>query len=254
MKTGARARVLVVAISLASRAALADDPAVVRAEPDAGGARAVTVEKRPPRLTVRLAAGSPAGAEVARDGTVLGGISLGIALPVDPGAHTLVVRAPGHADASTLVTLREGEDREVVVTAGPEASAAPIAPARATSEVAPQSPERRGLGVQREIAIVALAAGGASLLVGTVSGVSALLSWGNAESACNKGCSATSPAEGDRNAALTASTISDIGFVASGVLVVSGVALWLTSPAGAEGAPKVAIVPGLSGFSLQGAF
>ena len=52
------------------------------------------LEKRMPSLIIKLAPGSPSGAEVLRDGTELGAISLGLALPTDPGPHTLIVTTP----------------------------------------------------------------------------------------------------------------------------------------------------------------
>ena len=46
-----------------------------------------------PHLTVRIRAADLEGATVLRDETELGTASLGVALPVDPGAHVLVLRA-----------------------------------------------------------------------------------------------------------------------------------------------------------------
>src|SRR4051812_16187046 len=56
--------------------------------------RAKALEPKLPKLTV-VVAGAPADAEVVRDGVVLGGASMGVPLPVNPGVHVLVVRAAG---------------------------------------------------------------------------------------------------------------------------------------------------------------
>src|SRR5688572_7792688 len=56
-------------------------------------ARAAALEKVLARLTITLAPGAPAEAEVKRDGVRLGRASLGLALPVDPGHHVVVVTA-----------------------------------------------------------------------------------------------------------------------------------------------------------------
>src|SRR5688500_12698709 len=71
--------------------------------------RARDLEKKIPRLTVVLGSGAPNGTEIARDGVVLGAVSLGVPLPVDPGSHTVVARASGRAEGAKTVALAEGE-------------------------------------------------------------------------------------------------------------------------------------------------
>jgi hypothetical protein len=226
----------------------------------AAEAKLTALEKRMPRLIIKLAPGSPPGAEVLRDGTALGAISLGLALPTDPGPHTLIVRAKGHADASTSVTLGEAEQKDVVVSAGLKEAIAtpPSETVSAEGEVMHQ-----GLGTQRTVAVVAASVGGAGVILGAVLGGLAISSWGTAESDCPNGCSATSNAQTERTHALTFATGSTIGFIAGGVLVVGGAALWLTAPPRKEapgsvpaGAAQVgvAIVPGPLGVSLRGVF
>ena len=80
--------------------------------------RVRALEPRLSYLTIRLASGSPSGASIVRDDIVLGAASLGIALPVDSGQHTVTVRAAGYADKSVRVAIAEGERQEVEVEAG----------------------------------------------------------------------------------------------------------------------------------------
>ena len=47
-----------------------------------------SAKKRAPKLTVRLPDGAPPGTVVLRDGVELGDVSIGTALPIDPGEHT----------------------------------------------------------------------------------------------------------------------------------------------------------------------
>src|SRR5690349_17832828 len=54
--------------------------------------RAKELDPRLARLTIRLAPTAPPDAKVERDGIVLGVPSMGIPLPVDPGAHTVTVK------------------------------------------------------------------------------------------------------------------------------------------------------------------
>jgi hypothetical protein len=93
--------------------------------------KARDLEKRIPRLTVRLARDAPEGTRVLRDGAPLGAAALGSPLPVDPGAHLLETSAPGRLTARLDLSLREGETREVSVAPGlpePAPAASPTPP------------------------------------------------------------------------------------------------------------------------------
>jgi len=222
---------------------------------EGAASRLAALEKRMPRLTLKLASGSPPDASVARDGTTLGSISLGLPLPTDPGEHVVVVRAKGHADATTRVTLAEAEQKEVAVGVGPDvALTVAVAPASPPGEL--EAPHA-SLGTRKTLAVVAASTGGAAILLGAVFGGVAINAWGNAEADCGHGCSATSSPQTEREHATTDAAVSTVAFVAGAALLVSGAALWLTAPGSKETplAPKaVVLVPGLGSLSLQGAF
>jgi hypothetical protein len=80
--------------------------------------RADVLEKRLPRLTLRLASGAPGATRVVRGGVEMGSASLGVALPVDPGEQTIEVSASGRKAATFQVRLAEGEQRELEVQPG----------------------------------------------------------------------------------------------------------------------------------------
>src|SRR5262249_53016185 len=73
---------------------------------------------RVPHLTLRLEPGAPADARAFRDGVELGLPSLGLALPIDPGKHVLVVRASGFADAPVEYVADPGEQRVMTLSMG----------------------------------------------------------------------------------------------------------------------------------------
>ena len=158
------------------------------------------------------------------------------------------------------MTLGEAEQKDVVVSAGPEEAV--VSPPTETVS-ADGSGANEGLGTQKKVAIAAASAGGVGVILGAIFGALAINSWGTAESECPKGCLATSPAQGQRSQALTDATVSTVGFIAGGVLVAGGAALWLTAPSHKEApgpAPGggaqvgVAIVPSVGGFFLRGVF
>jgi hypothetical protein len=74
------------------------------------------LDRRMPRLAV-LPAPSP-GIRVTRDAVELRAASFGVALPVDPGEHTVAVSAPGRAARVYRVKLAQGENRALVVEPG----------------------------------------------------------------------------------------------------------------------------------------
>ncbi len=80
---------------------------------------------RVPKLAVRLSPTAPAGTTVALDGVDLAPSSLGVPVPVDPGAHRLVVRAPGRPERVEDIDVREGQRIEWLSEVAPEAAAAP---------------------------------------------------------------------------------------------------------------------------------
>ncbi|HEX7670863.1 MAG TPA: hypothetical protein VF395_14810 [Polyangiaceae bacterium] len=84
------------------------------------GERQTALEPRLSRLRIVLEPGAPSGARVARDGVSLGTASLGTDLPVNPGGHVVVVEADGRSPRRYPVTLAEGQQQTLMVTAGAE--------------------------------------------------------------------------------------------------------------------------------------
>ena len=80
-----------------------------------------------------------------RDDVQLGSASFGLPLPVDPGMHTILVSAPGHADRSVSVTLKAGDAQSIALRAGDAEAKAPEAhPAGAVlAAQSPATPEGR---------------------------------------------------------------------------------------------------------------
>jgi hypothetical protein len=187
-------------------------------------ARIAALEARMPKLVIRLAGDAPAATEVARDGTVLGPISLGTPLPLNPGSHTVVVRAPGRSEQTFTVTLSEREQQELEVRSGAANLTAPTS--QADRPVAPVS----AWGTQKTAAVVAGGVAVVGLGLGTGFGLATGSKWSSAQQECGKGCSSTSPAQSDRSTALTDATVSNVAFVVAGAALAGAVVLWVTAP------------------------
>jgi hypothetical protein len=100
-----------------------------------------------------------------------------------------------------------------------------------------------------------------ALVVGSIFGLSAIVSWNEAKTLCNvSSCPSSSrpEAESDRSNAVTASTLSTVGFVAGGILVAGGVVFIAVAPARAPAKTGTWIVPvlgrGTAGLELGASF
>lgn len=80
-------------------------------------ARAQLKELAPqvPRLTLTLPATAPKGTRVKRDGVPLDALSLGVAVAVDPGEHTVTTQAPGALPSEQKISLAPGDTKQLVL-------------------------------------------------------------------------------------------------------------------------------------------
>lgn len=77
-----------------------------------------SLEKRAPRLTIKLAPGAPEGTIVKRDGREVEPSKLGVPVAVNPGKYKIAASAPGRDTAVFRVSLVEGKSRELDVGPG----------------------------------------------------------------------------------------------------------------------------------------
>jgi hypothetical protein len=191
------------------------------------------------------------------DGVRLADMLDGRALAVDPGQHVFTFEASGQAPTTVRFVLKEGEKdrRERVVLGGAESS-----PASGSAQTPGTGPSA-GRG-QRVAGLVLGAVGLAGLAVGAVFGALTIHDWSSSQSECTSptNCVNHEEALSDHDRAETAGTISTVGFVAGGVLMATGVAVWLTSPSSGDSASAAslrlapAVAPGVAAFSLTGRF
>ena len=210
--------------------------------------RATALDKRVPRLTVHLADGSPAGAKVSRDGSELGAASLDVALPVDPGEHTIEVDAPGRARSSTKVSLAEAETKTIEARAGAPSSAGPSSSGTTTAPPADDGSGRRTAGY------VVGGIGAAGIVVGAITGFMVLGKKSTVDDNCNaaKRCSQTGLDAADSGKTL--GTVSGIGFIAGAVGLGVGTWLVLSSDGKKETAIGPSVLPGGGGVSVKGSW
>ena len=211
---------------------------------------------RIPTLVIAVVLGQAERPVVTLDGKPVPTALLGEEQPVNPGTHQINVTL-GTKQVSRQVTLAEAEKKHESITLDEPASQASSAtpPPGATPE---RDEGAKHSGMQRTLGFVALAAGGAGLIVGGVSGGLAL----GKHSALQDGgqCAGDQCLPGARTDVSSLDTlraVSTIGFIAGGVLASTGVVLLLTtkpeSTARAAG-PRFALRVAPASVTLSGAF
>jgi hypothetical protein len=129
---------------------------------------------RMPKLTLRVG-DAARGLEVRIDGAAVPPSAWGVATPVDPGRHSVEATAPAYARYWALVTVAEGETRELSVVLAQERAEAP------PPQIPPAPPR---VELRRSPAFYVT--GALSLAAVTASVVTGVLAWSAHESVASK--------------------------------------------------------------------
>jgi hypothetical protein len=228
-----------------------------KAREEEGSQRANLLKSKLSMLTVDVAAANRIeGLVVKRDGREAGAGQWGIAVPVDPGEHTVEASAPGRTAWKTTVRV---EPKPGVISVdvpalalAPVVAAQPDAPAARAGEA-----ETAGSSwsTQKTAALVVGGAGVVGVALGAIFGVKAIGKKGDSEANCQPAdptrCNATGVAL--RQEEKSAGTIATISFIAGGVALAGGVVLFATAPAGAAKAAariRFEALPAVAGGDL----
>lgn len=187
------------------------------------------------------------GLQVRRGDAVLGEGAWGEALPVDPGAHAILVTAPDYQERRYEVQARAGEETRLNIEAlTPQP--APLAPPSASSSAEPLPPAGTATATparietnssRRTAGYVVGGAGVLALWVGGVFGVRAILKRQDSDSDCPQGaCNARGWSTYEQ--AQTSARYSNIGLAIGAVGV--GLGAWLVLSSKQE--TTVAVGPG----------
>jgi hypothetical protein len=190
------------------------------------------LKPRIPQLTLVLPPGAPAGAVVKRDGIELGAPSLGVALPVDPGAHVIVVEAPGRAVRESSILIVEGEVRTVTVEIGAEAKP-PWTPGPGPG---PGPAPETGSSL-RTWSYVGFGVGVVGIGLGTAFGIVTLGKKSTVDSQC-KGLVCTAEGKAAADAGKTTGLVSTISFAVGGAGAALGVLLLVLAPPASRGSTQ----------------
>jgi hypothetical protein len=173
------------------------------------------------------------------------------AVVLDPGEHAFRFEAPRHRPLEKTFIIVEGvkERRErIELGATAETAAKPVV---ATATTTSSGGGLRTVGWS--VAVV----GVAGIIVGSIFGIDSFATWGAAHNDClsSTSCSSYTLALANKSDANTAATISDVGFIAGGVLAAVGITLVLIAPKShAVVGLSPTVLPGGTGLSFGGSF
>lgn len=216
--------------------------------------RAEALKKRLSFLTVQVDPDTAAlpGVGISRDGVPLGPAAWGTRIPVDPGSHVVIAKAPGYEPYRANVTIGNEPRSETVVV--PRLRAIPAVPTVAPAPRASNEGRPELLGVRltplRTAGVALGTAGVASFGIAAFSALRALDKNAESEKNCrDDDCEPEGAA--DRAAAVEAASIATVSAIAGGVLLATGIALFVVG-APESGGTSVSITP--SGLRLRSVF
>jgi hypothetical protein len=215
---------------------------------DQANAKATELATKLSHLTI-TAAQNLSNLEITRDGAVVPAPSIGAAIPIDPGPHTIEAHAPGYKPFTTKITIGASQDSQTVTVPSlePDNTSAPASSSKANG--------------QKILGGALIGVGAVGLVVGTIFGVVALSDKGSASNHCNPDFTVcTSDGKSSVDSAKTAGFISTVTLIGGGVFVAGGAVIFFTA-AHSENKPEGPTIqarlgaPGSpAGLSLGGSF
>jgi hypothetical protein len=222
------------------------------------GRELAALTPRVPGVVINLK--GPEGSRVTLDDVEVPSAALGVKRPADPGQHVVRAIAVGHTPVQATVTLVEGGTQTVSLElkpgpGGPPPAAIPLGAAPPPGTYVPAD-EPTGGSSRRTLGFAALGVGGASLVVGAITGGLALSKHASIEANCAGGhCPSGSELTNQPliNSYDTMGTVSTATFIAGGALAVTGIILVVTAPRSVQ---RASITPfiGAGYGGLQGRF
>ena len=190
--------------------------------------KVAALEPKLSKLTIAPSALAAAtfGLMVKRDGAVVASAALKVAVPIDPGEHTIEASAPAKRTFTVTVTVGPSGDKKTVTIPGLENDGGGTgAGAPGTAMIAP-GPDRSGLTTMQIGGVSAGAAGIVAIGVGTYFGLHARKLNEDSKAGCD-GNACYPDAKQKRLDAISAGNWSTLAFAVGGALVAGGAALFV---------------------------
>jgi hypothetical protein len=212
------------------------------------------LDKTLPRIaTIRIAVNAPPGAKLAMtiDGEAVSEAAVGTERHIDPGTHTIQVRADGYLPASVRASLSEREKKNVSLELRPDPSW------RASTDNGEAAVVTSGEAPSKVPAIIAFGVGAVGLGIGIYGATVVAEKASVLSSRCDDNRVCSPELQSEISGAKTWATVSTAGFIGAGVGVATGLVLLLAS-GGSSSTPKTGIrvrpSVGLTSVGVDGAF
>ena len=186
-------------------------------------------------ITVDAETAKLAGLAIKRDDQSVRQATWGVALPVDPGSHTIEATANGKQKWTQQVDIGEQADtKSVAVPALEDDTSGNKTETPKTDDSSTETtPSNNGGGSKKTIGLVVGGVGAAALVAGTIFGIEALSKSSTAKKDCSPSSCGDASSVSAMSDAKSAALISDIGFGVGVVALGVGAYLFLTSNGGA---------------------
>lgn len=178
------------------------------------------LEGRLSKVVVEVASPVP-GIDVTIAATTIRKAAWGTPIPLDPGEHELVVRAPGHTTFNKTVDVPVGPSTTTVTVPA-------LQPIPQGEE--PEEPVGSDESSQATIGWVVGAIGLVGIGIGAGFGVNTFVKKGDSSDHCDDNNLCDQTGVDLRDAALTSATVSTIAFAVGGAAVVAGIIIIVTAP------------------------
>lgn len=241
--------------------------------------RAEALSRKLTKLVIRVSANPEPGLQIFRDGVQLGQASLGLAVPIDPGKHTITARALGKLEWSVTVDVSAGTPETAVdvpalkdLPSVPPAAGATRADSNsahagamvANGNDAPSTldrdhPPSSAGATQRAAGIVVGAAGVVGIGLGAVFAARSSSKSDQAEKYRVSGTNIYDGPGYDYNQqALSSRTAAIVSFSVGGAAIVGGTLLYLTAPRARSNPARFGLQPevgpSMASLSFHGAW
>jgi hypothetical protein len=244
-------------------------PALLKAQ-DSARLELTTLEPRLAAVVITVQGPGAATATVTMDGAKVPPVLIGLSHPVDPGEHHFEAAGNGvHSNVVTLA-LKEGGTGSVALTLSPVATASALPVATPASSGPSSALAANGTAASdsgssshgnglRVASYVAFGVGAVGLAAGTVFGVSAKNKYDDGNALCKTDPCNLTTAEAARRTQLgkdgdSAKTLSLVGFIAGGVGIAAGAALFVLGSKTEPTQAGVQAYVGLGSLGLAGKF
>ena len=204
--------------------------------------------------SIRVVVKNAENATVTIDGEVLPSVAIGLPRRLDPGSHAVIAKS-GSSERRINVQVLEREAKEVPIDfyePQPLVTPNPTTTTNETTTSTPTTSPSADTGGHKSpwlaIGITGLAVGGVSVAIGAVTGTMSLSQTNDIiKNQCGGGTNCPTSAQSSINSARTLATVSDITFIAGGVVAAAGVVfivLAATSKSPSHAAAELRLGPG----------